>query len=284
MFFSTHAGGVTIALLMGTHIGVKEIKLMLFPIWHNEWWFITSYAGLLLLAPYLNGLAHSFNRRTYTSFLLTLIGMLTIYSWKNDIFHVGSGYSLLWFIVLYYIGGYIGRYNISFSRKYLFLGYICFSLLTWSLNIGAKTPKWYLYDYNAPLVLASSLCLFLLFKNIRIESPCAAVWISRVAPLMLGVYLIHEHPFIRPLVWTQIVKAPQFYDSPWFLLHFLISTTAVFLGAACIEWGRQRLFQWLGQHMPEWIYQRFFFARDWVFAVASRAVEYMTKMGNGRSL
>lgn len=275
LFYSI--GGVIVGLFAGEHIGLKMVVQTLLPIRFNEWWFLSSYAGLLVLSPFLNQWIQGFSKCAYVKFLMVLIGIFSLYSCVGDTFHANGGSSLVWFIVLYSIGGYLRKYDISFPTAKLFMAYLGVSLLIWLCKISidyafywklghlyknALYPYASVYAYNSLTLLASSVALFLMFKNTRIHNSYISRLISYVSPLTLGIYLIHEHPLIRDWLWHTVIQTQSVYDSPWFIICFAGSSILVFVGAAWIEKGRQCLFIYVGNHLPDSVYQSFSVLRE----------------------
>lgn len=146
---------------------------VLFPLSHNVW-FVPSYLILMLISPILNAFIERTTARqlaTYTSVLYLLT-----YIWTN-VWNCTSGfggYSWGFFIILYFVGATLRKWERSDSIGILkpMVGYL---LLTTTILIIAliqtQVPfgQSMLWSYDCPLVLASSICLFLFFANLKIR-------------------------------------------------------------------------------------------------------------------
>ena len=89
---------------------IKEYYPMIFV----RYWYFTSYFGMYLLLPAINkGIAYL----SKYEFNLIIISTLSFFSfWRDyknhsdDVFFLSNGRSITWFLVLYYVGAYIGKY------------------------------------------------------------------------------------------------------------------------------------------------------------------------------
>lgn len=96
--------------------------------------------------------------------------------------------------------------------------------------------------YNSPSVLLASLALFVFFLRLEIPSERIKRCIQRIAPLSFGVYLIHEHPFIRSQLWGHWIHLKPLYESLYFLFHFLGTVLLVFLVCILVDKVREWIF------------------------------------------
>ena len=108
--------------------------------WFSRYWFFTAYVGMFLLSPFINlGLRHFDKKQDLTVFLFMFIvfSLLPTILNQDAAFSLNQGYSVLWFVVLYYTGGLIHKYNV-------------FKMF--------KTHNW-LSIYNHSLSLADCSCI-----------------------------------------------------------------------------------------------------------------------------
>ena len=94
---------------------------------------------------------------------------------------------------------------------------------------------------NSPINLLASTSLFLTFARMEISSKNLCKWIQFFAPLTFGIYLIHDNIFVREYLWHQRLQTQMYYDSGYFLFHWMGSVIAIFLLCAFIEWGRKKI-------------------------------------------
>lgn len=59
---------------------------------------------------------------------------------------------------------------------------------------------------------------------------------------MFSVYLLHDNPITREMMWQQIGKL--FIPGEWgFILNIFISIVVIFTVSLCVEFIRRKLFQ-----------------------------------------
>lgn len=164
-------------------------------------WFITCYIALMFLSPFINKSTENFTTKE-AMYGLIFLSILTF--WFG--FHLGSiyinktGYNVLHFVFIYYIGRLLRRFESSIRIKTvaslglyiglsLLIGFIAFR----QFNIGNFPHMFKQFQYNNPLLVLSSVALFLAFKRLSFKA-CFVNWF---AGSVLAIYLVHDHTFFR---------------------------------------------------------------------------------------
>lgn len=247
---------VIIYIIM-VYCGRAEFRWKLFigqfiPIWSGYYWFFTKYAALILLAPFLARLAKSLTQKEYKQ-LLTVLFVLNITLVRNLFYGhlLSNGFSLMWFVFLFMVAGYIRLYNpgMRWHRNYgrLFLGF-CFLLLignifkqTWGIYQG---ESYYLYGvvYN-DFTFVSSILLFLWAKYTTFSERRLSRFLVRIAPYTFGVYLIHDNGFVRNLLWKQWLPWKDYFSESWFMVIVIAVPITIFLLCILIDFGRSLVFR-----------------------------------------
>lgn len=236
---------------------VEWIKAI-FPIMFNQYWYFSCYVALFLFIPLLNIILEKMEKRQ----LQFCIGMILFFFsgiqtlFYSDAFGTNDGYSAIWLMILYLVGGYIRKYGQSEKGKAakFFVGYFVMIGLTWLSKLiieiftlhflGEVRAGNYLISYKSPTIVLAAVCLLLFFEKIRI-SPFWEKMIRVFSPMAFGVYLIHVHP----LIFSYLMK-DRFTDYvafPWILEIMAVLVTAVLINLICyaIEFIRLKLFEWL---------------------------------------
>ena len=166
----------------------------------NSYWFIPSYICLYLFAPVLNSFIDKAKKREFIYILLSFIIFQTICGFitSGAVFLI-KGYSTLSFMGLYLLAGFV-RIHIDlskYSKLFFANSYLLITILLtiiWLLAMRYDSVAIYsrIGCYSNPLVIASSLCLFLLFSKISFSNTI----INKIAASCFAVYLLHCHPFI----------------------------------------------------------------------------------------
>ena len=211
----------------------------LFPILTGRYWFLTIYVGMYLISPFLNMLIHAMDRKQHALLNICLFTIMSLWSSLHPAIagmNSGGGWGLAWFAVLYITAAWFRLYYTPSHKPvgWLFVyilipGLIAGMQLTArAMNIGILQTvigHWFRYD-SAP-VYVMTLCLFVGFLNIQISSEKLSRAICAVAPLTLGVYLIHAHANVSPWSWA-VLNLPAKMDTCLFPLVQLACVLGIF--------------------------------------------------------
>ena len=210
-----------------------------FPIMNTQYWYLTSYFGMSVFMPVLN-LAIQQLERTYLRFLLIIFFLFFIAIptfMQRDMFSINGGFSVIWLCMLYLVGGYIKKYQITLSKKLCFFIYGASVLLTWFCKMQ-DIP--FLIDYASPTIFLAAVALLLIFANITINNTILKKIISLLAPAALSVYIIH----VNPLIWNYYIidfAVPLLkFNTPLLITGVLIASFAIYL--ACSLFDLLRIF------------------------------------------
>lgn len=189
---------------------------------------------------------------------------LLVSVWPNVIYfssalNTAGGVSIAWFLTVYLFGAYIRLYYVPdgrFARRLLYgvLAALLIPLSRFVIELLLKTPlgkigmledlMWgysLFFTYSSILVTAASVLLFLAFLNLEIKPGRGAKCITTVAGAAFGVYLIHDHYYIRETLWSKLDGAS--WLSKWYLLPASLGVIlAVYAVCTVIELLRQNLF------------------------------------------
>lgn len=160
----------------------------------------------------------------------------------SDVFGTNDGYSTIWLMILYLIGGYIRKYGQGENGKSarFLVGYFAMVGLTWLSKLfieiltlhflGEVRAGNYLISYKSPTILLAAVCMLLFFEKIKI-SPLGRKVIIFLSPMAFGVYLIHTHP----LVFTYLMKDRfiGYTALPWMVEILAVLGTAVIINVIC---------------------------------------------------
>ena len=163
----------------------------------NDVWFIKTYICLYVVAPAITLYLDKVNSKQKWVFVC-ILAFMTFY--VGDIKRVDDslldGKNLLNFIFIYSVGYLLAFYKEKLRKipsSVLLLAFILISVLsvTAYLKVDSEflsTRIWNLtYPYNSPLLILSSVLVFLLFGRLNIQSPR----INWLAGSVFAVYLIH---------------------------------------------------------------------------------------------
>ena len=184
------------------------------PILTNKYWFATFYFLLVLVSPILDRIICLMEKNEYLIILGILMMIFSVIPSVNifgDPFGTEYGYSFIWFVVLYLIAGYIRRYNMKKSKcRYAFIYGIGVLIIVLFKTICASRSgllsiliNLFISHYNSPLVIAMSVSVFIMALSVKVSiTGTVRKVVSYCSGLSFGVYLFHEHPCIRNIIWN----------------------------------------------------------------------------------
>ena len=239
--------------LGGKTFTFTALLVQLLPFYENAHWFMTMYAALLLLSPYLAHLASGLQKREYEVLLAVLLVLNFSQEGLGYGRHFSGGMSLFFFIFVFLVGGYVRQHqpHAGLSR-YGGWGYlaVCLALTAVSavsqllLHHTAYPQIRMLANNSVPLFTAVSL--FMWFHSLP---PMHGRWARRAvkaAPYVLAVYLIHDNEWVRPWLWNEVVR-PQVFIARWWLVPYgLLTCGGIMVVCMVVDRLRQTLFDGVG--------------------------------------
>lgn len=233
-------------------VSVVSLASCFFPIMTGRYWFLTIYVGLYLISPFLNKLVDTMSRKEHAALNLCLFALFSLWSSLHPSIagmNSGGGWGLAWFVVLYLAAAWFSVYGFPNRRPIILLGIVLLlsalmaggQLVARTLGIGilqSVIGNWFRYD-SAPVYLMT-VSLFVAFLNVQIKSRSVANVIRAIAPLTLGVYLIHAHANVSPWLW-ETLNLPQKMTSVWFPLVQLGCVLSIFVSCIVIDAARRTL-------------------------------------------
>ena len=222
----------------------KELLRHATPLLSNDYWFVTSYLILSLLAPFI---ARTLQHASKWQFQLALvIGGIICFQPLLGWLLMGKQQVLL-FIYLFMIGGYIRKYaDQAFSMRQAVLAYIVTMMVMSAYTLYKNHPlENTLYTVFAMayhgLVLPLSVAMFYIAKAWRIENKRIRKAILCLAPLSFAVYIIHTQSIVHAWMWEDAFQ--RFADCHVCMLPFvcIVFTLAVFVVCVLVDYLRVSL-------------------------------------------
>ncbi len=243
------------------------------PIQYEGAWFAKLYLILYCVSPVLNIIIEKVNQKEHTK--LIIVGLL-LFSFLPTLtyqvtYNNAFGFSLINFILLYFIGAYFRKYSIDKSRimevysknkqKFIIFAILVISIVFNFLlnrfgntfgNSGLqgelrKILSMETFSYDNPLVILGSTCIFLLFWYKDFSSKLC----NKIAGLTFGIYLIHDNYTLNNFLYKWFGFATEtnvgYSNGSGYMLIIKIFLTAmiVFVGCAIIEYIRQLIFKFI---------------------------------------
>lgn len=239
---------------------VKEMVYYCVPIFSRKYWFATEYVRFYLIFPILNLLIYKLTEKQHRYIAVLLIFMNSIYPTIMDmdsrLKYIGNW--SLWFVTLYMVVTYLKLYPVKMSNKLLWAGW-GISVLTMFASkvaidnltmkfLGKSTGSDLFSHNNSIFMMTAALCCFMLFARLRVnETSLFSKFILSISPLTFGVYLFHEHPAFKYVLYNGIHKAYCLigldnWGWMWIPLGF-VAIFGIFAIGCIVEYIRQHTVQ-----------------------------------------
>ncbi len=265
--FLTFVASIVVILHLFDTIGFgtlfSEVKTLPIPISSGTWWFVTTYALIVLIAPLLNRLIENVNNKgaivlaIYFGLLYGVVGIGTVY------------YNILRAPFYYLIGAFIKNRNIAIkknSQRCISFIMFAFAWLTYSVMRFFQVDHLYVNKYtilkayeffadyfmSGILIPIISVSLFLFLSSFSFSNSV----VNKIASTTFGVYLLHDSNLGRELIWNHIIRPEytQFYLI-WYKYVFLslITIISIFTVCALIDMFRQIIFEKWMEKKIDWL-------------------------------
>lgn len=255
--------GVIVYCFFPENVDLKNIIGSLTPIKSNTYWFFTKYMALLVLSPFFANWIRMVSQKEY-KILLFILGFFNIHLFLK--LPYGSIYSgetsLLWFIFLFLMGGYIRKYDLfkkTNEKKMLILSIVIsiFFYIIKSISVMFYTNDVFYYSdwgYNG-LTFFVSLSVFLWIKRLSFSESKVNQVVMKLAPYTFGVYLIHDNIYFRSILWGKLTTPNSYLDSLLFLPYMFSTCFVIFVVCLSIDYIRERFFKILkiNSRVNEWL-------------------------------
>ena len=224
---------------------------------------------MYLFIPFINYGINNLNRKTYRNIIILFFVFYCIFNiiaialfGSSNYNFLNNGYSSVWLMTLYIIGGYFGKYLfqakdyltlksfILWSLIYFFSTFISSEFLFYIESIKPKKGKiinnLLLVNYVSPTIVLQAISLIMIFSKLKIKNKYIIKVINFFTPLTFNVTLVHLRIFSE-----KIFKIQQFFDwvinlSPYERFYeTIIAGIVLYIIFALIDYLRLLLFNQL---------------------------------------
>ena len=249
----------SILLYSKSLLDLKELILSFFPLGIQRFWYFNAYFFMYLTLPFITTSINSINNKLYTKLIICYFFFYSLYHTIlhliikfNNFDTINNGYSSMWLITLYILGGYFARFymnKIFFPNFCNLIIYIISSFISCEYIfycIEKNKPYKSLMKYNSPTIIIQAISLIFFFKNLDINNKIIKKAILFFNPLNFNVALIHMRVF---LFNTTIIKKLFEYImllSPKYLFFKIYSISIlIYLLCSIFDYFRYLLFKLL---------------------------------------
>ena len=232
--------GLGIYWITGHSLTLGTLLPSIFPTVFSQYWFFTAYFVLIFFLPYINMVINKLDRIQ----LLSLIGTMLFFWCIIPTFahqEMGGGV-LCQFLMFYNIGAYFKKYPDTILKKkknrYLLTAVSALLMFASSVVLRFVFGKYMQYFYARQSLLAVGFAVGLFAISIYRKSFCNP-WINKIAGCTFGVYLLHDHPLMRGIIWQEWLPKNRFYDSYLLIAAIVLSVLIVMSAGTVVELIRQ---------------------------------------------
>lgn len=181
IFYCILSTAVVSALNPG-EIGKGSWLAMIVPFSSNQYWYFSSYSGLLFVMPFLDHIVQSIQKADLKQIFfgigcILLIGSTSVRLFGMDPLVLKDGYSSRWLVILYLVGAIIkktGWFQSASKKNLLAIGAVGL-LFTWAWKLlfeksqieiaGINGDMW--ISYLSPTIVLAALVLLVIFSGFR---------------------------------------------------------------------------------------------------------------------
>lgn len=235
------------------HGAIEQDWIALLPLYSNQYWFLTKYIALMIMAPFLSVMINNLSKQglIYAIAAMSFLTVTITYGipYGNNFFS-DNPFSVAPFILFFLIAAYIRLYDLPHMiMKNCGKLFVLFILLQGIGGIGlnilymnnGEIIGGFSNGYNA-LSIAPATLLFLWFKQHNFTKQKVWIYIAMMAPYSFAVYLIHDNIFFRDVLWYDIIDCKPLWSTPlWFTLSILVPCMILLAGIA-IDVLRDKIF------------------------------------------
>lgn len=227
---------------------LKFVIKSLIPFRSVDYGFVSCYLVFFCFIPFLNILIKGMTKRQHQ----LLLGLcLLVYSVFPQMFISVTFNYVGWFMVIYLIGSYFRLYPPLWSLNAKLTGWLTLGFVTLSLTsvlggvrmcsmINKNLSYFFVADSNKPLAVATAVCAFLFFKNLKMGY---SKIINTIAASAFGVLLIHANSdTMRQWLWHDTLNNAGHYAGNIYL-HAVASVLAVYAICTLIDFVRIQLLE-----------------------------------------
>lgn len=220
--------------------GGMDVLSAVFPILSNQYWYMTAYFIIVILAEHINRIPEILSKASLQKILFVMLFLFAVVPTflHFDILRT-EGKNVVYMTVVYLIGRYIRIYD---GQKYkngkvaglLFLNIFLTCVL--EMTMYAVTGHYSMFYRDCSIfTLCSSILLFTIFRNIHFENKV----VNKLAGCVLAVY-VFSFGFQRLI--HVLLPLEDYAFSPMLFPLIMVFAPCVVIGCMVTELLRQMLF------------------------------------------
>ena len=249
------AATVMMELLAPQAVGLGDLRKAFFPVTEASYWYFNAYVVLFFFIPLLNHAIRSIPGREA---VFAMAGIFLLALWASDtpfrqVFLLANGYSALWLVILYILGGLLARFDIPAKLPakgwaLVYLLAVLGSFLPRMAILVLKPGLWSADNYNLsmqytnPSVVLASVALVGLFSRLELSEKMVRAT-RALSPHAFGVFLLHT----QPLVFAKAIFGQFAWlgTAPFWELSVVLpgATAFIYIVGTAVDWLIDQVFR-----------------------------------------
>lgn len=227
---------IVIAASLGVNITTRTLMNGIMAPLNGSYWYVTAYLLLIPITPYLNLVIKKCDNRNLI--FLTIFTCFVNFCLTPVFNFLGgkTGTDILFLAIsLYFVTACMKRKIIvlNIHGRKLLIAYILVIATECGLSLIASETGFLqishhiydLVDIYSPIPVVLGIMTFVYFQNSNVN---VGRGISKIATHTFSVYLLHENPEFRYLIWDKVFKIDVMYGKPvWMYCFHMLGVVAI---------------------------------------------------------
>lgn len=249
---------ITVCFAIFVPNSVKPIDFVkaITPASTGSYWFFSSYFAMFFFIPFMNYMLNTLDDKQMKQLGITIIIVFSIIPTMkhSDPWETNKGYSTIWLMCLYMIGGIIRRFKLLEKRKhgfYIKLFFSCLALL-WISKIlleaisirltGEIRGGGFLYSYLSPVVILMAVAILGFCISLKAPGIRMSKVICSISATTFSVFIIHEQPLIKHHYISGRFAQYAEQNVVMMIINVLLAAVSIFGTCTLIDLVRRWLF------------------------------------------
>ncbi|MGM9679953.1 MAG: acyltransferase [Eubacteriales bacterium] len=234
----------------------------LLPVQYRQYWYFNAYVLMYFATPLLNAGIQKMEKGELIRLNIGIVVILSVFPTlcNDDLFYTGYGYTGLWLMALYLIGGTIRCFppKRKIPKGCFLIGYALCTLSAWGCfmlvrRLVALYPEnteipYFQHtaiQYTSPFILLGAVCLLLFASQVQFKNRGICGVLKFIAPATFAVYIIH----VQPIFWNYYMlwrfKSIAYLPTLQMVGGVLLAVLILFVLCILLERTRMLLFRLL---------------------------------------
>lgn len=235
----------------------EDLAYAFFPVATRQYWYFSAYTLVFFLAPFLNKAIYYASDKENRQLFCIICFFITMVEYIGGGLYMYKGYSAIWLILLYLIGGIMKKTGMcsKLSAPVIMMIIIIINFCLFYLSVKVIYLPFFLFSidfevdqsYITPFYLASAILHVALFSRLKFNT-LGKKFIGFAAPAAFSVYIANT----QPTFWRFYMKnrfTSWGASSPKGIFIRVLAFAAIFvLSVVIIDYFRRKLFLLLRVH------------------------------------